>query len=252
MKSFAAFICFALCAICWPADAIAQHPEGRTGSRLPEPVRLRPVQDDYALNVSADFARCVWRHEQDKVLLLLENSDSHGIDLEAAGIRTSTIDKRFSMERCLELVMGPRNNTLYLTMPPLAFRRVMLETAYLESYPVSPAWLTADFTPAERRFVFQQARPAAILLGLIADCLVAADPAAADALLRTQKNSDAEAMAVGAVAQHLGPCVPEGQTLELQIAHVRHFVAEGLWHRANSYRQQVASVRPESNLERPE
>lgn len=203
------------------------------GSNVPRPVRTRELdQEDIGL-VRDEFARCVFAENRDKVANLLEASDPGGVDFEQFGVPERRMSAYFSMPGCLTEAQRIANAQILLSTNTISFRYMMLEADYLDRYPSAPAWLQGDLEVPEREYRASLADPSsAIAMASFADCIVAAAPAEADALLRTPSRSATETAAVQPLIPHLGSCLTEGQVLELRVENVRQFAAEGLWHLA--------------------
>jgi len=112
-------------------------------------------------------------------------------------------------------------------------RGAIAQTFYLREFPTKPdfaalphqllplptAWTKAKLSDEEKYE----------LLGAdLADCVVADAPADADALLRTDLRSRAERQVFGRLAPLIGPCVPNGLKMELDVAWLRAVTAESL------------------------
>jgi hypothetical protein len=112
-------------------------------------------------------------------------------------------------------------------------RGAIAQTFYLRQYPVKPdfsalphpllplpqAWTKGKLTADER---------SEVLGADLADCVVAAVPADADALLRTDLRSRPEREAFARLVPLIGPCLPKGLKMELDVAWLRAVVAESL------------------------
>lgn len=81
-----------------------------------------------------------------------------------------------------------------------------------------------------------------------ADCVIAADPAAADALMRVKVGSAEQTAAVNRVAAHMGPCLTNGATLQMSRIVLEGAVAEALYRRATDPTANTAApTRPGTN-----
>ena len=115
----------------------------------------------------------------------------------------------------------------------LQMRGAFAEARYLAANPSPPAFGTMDHAmiaiPAfwtERKMTDDD--KAAILKYDFADCVVAADPASTDALLRTQPASSAEAAVVTRIVPLLGPCLQAKATYKLDAPVLRALLAQSL------------------------
>ena len=127
----------------------------------------------------------------------------------------------------------------------LQMRGAFAEARYLAANPTPPAFDTMDHAmiaiPAawtERKMA--DAEKAAILKYDFADCVVAADPASADALVRTQPASSEEAAVVTRIVPLLGPCLQAKATYKLDAPILRALLAQSL----DSSSRKWASVAP--------
>ena len=112
-------------------------------------------------------------------------------------------------------------------------RGAIAQVFYLRQYPAKPnfaaldhkamplpkAWLTGKISEYEKVQMLGQD---------FSNCVVAAAPDDADALLRTEIRSTAERAAFRRLVPVLGPCLPKGLKMQLDVAWLRAVVAEGL------------------------
>jgi len=115
-----------------------------------------------------------------------------------------------------------------------ALRGAVAEAFYLAAYPTAPdfaaikpggatlpeAWLTTKRTPYQTSEVIAQD---------FGQCVVAADLADADSLVRTEPRSAAEDVVVARLQPYLGPCLMQGQTYHLDVTALRSYLAQGLY-----------------------
>ncbi|AXJ96720.1 MULTISPECIES: hypothetical protein [unclassified Sphingomonas] len=213
-----------------PAGAAAQlKPEMQTGSMIP--VQPRAVEADQAGRIRKGFAQCVYRMgAKGAVVRLLTHSDPGTVDLKAAGV--SDLSRSLSMETCLGRELQADQSTLGYKFTPKVLRGMMMEEAYLSTFAVLPPRPATMTQAVDRTFVSTgDALSVARGLAEFADCVVFKDPEHADALLRTVPNSVAEKTAARALAPALGSCLTAGQTVALNAASIRVFMADGLWNR---------------------
>ena len=104
---------------------------------------------------------------------------------------------------------------------------------YLKTYPVQPdfakldhramplpsGWVSGKINAYERQQLIGQD---------FANCVIAADPATVDAMLRTEVRSKDEAVQFRKLVPVLGPCLPKGVKLEMDVAWMRSVGAEAL------------------------
>lgn len=112
-------------------------------------------------------------------------------------------------------------------------RGAFAETRYLATYPATPAFASMAHTmiaiPAawtERKMSDEE--KTGILKHDFANCVVAANPATADALLRTVPFSREEASVVTKLVPQLGPCLQAYVKYQLDAPTLRALVAQAL------------------------
>lgn len=112
-------------------------------------------------------------------------------------------------------------------------RGAIASQIYLKDYPIQPdfakldhpavplpkAWVTGQINAYERQQLIDQD---------FANCVTAADPATVDAMLRTEVRSKDEAVQFRKLVPVLGPCLPKGVKLEMDVAWMRSVGAEAL------------------------
>ena len=92
--------------------------------------------------------------------------------------------------------------------------------------PLAPAWVGGDLSEADRILLFQHE---------FANCVVAAAPADAAAMLRTGPRSPEERRVVARISPALGPCLQTGKTFQLDAAILRALLAEALYRSARQW-----------------
>lgn len=196
------------------------------GSRIVRPADLE--QDDPGKLRSA-FVSCVYAKQPALITTMLAASDPSTVDFKVMGFDASKMSSKLGLDSCLGKAMTGLPRGLKWTMNLATLRAMMLEAAYLSSYPSPPALLTA-LPPAQRRYVSGEAGiKSARELGDLADCIVHADPVRSDALLRTPAGSSLERSMAKALVPALVSCVPANQTVEMTVIAIRGFAADGLW-----------------------
>ena len=214
------------------APAAAQPSNVPLGSRLARSGDWETIEQQKAARVRSSFMECAYKKSPARVDALLAASDSMAWDEKKLGISPRRFNRAFGLEACLgragdEVETAP---AIMLKMQFESFRSMMAEASYLAHNSLTAAWLDKMPSPVTRPAV-AQGEDARLAIGkaMFADCLVAAVPRAADALLRTPAHSTSEKAAVKALVPFLGNCVPVGQTLSFSAENIRGFVADGLW-----------------------
>ncbi|WP_426255951.1 hypothetical protein [Sphingomonas sp. DC2300-3] len=213
-----------------PAGAGAQlKPQMQTGSMIP--VKPRAVDAEDAGYVRKGFARCIYRAgSKGAVNKILTHSDPATVDLKGAGI--TDLSGVLSMETCLGREVKSDQSMLGYRFTPKVLRVMLMEEAYLSAFASVPPRPSDMKEAVDRVFVSTgDELPVAHALAEFSDCVVFKDPDHADAVLRTVPNTEAEKTAARALAPALGSCLTAGQTVALNAASVRGFMADGLWNR---------------------
>jgi hypothetical protein len=115
-----------------------------------------------------------------------------------------------------------------------AMRQWLVQEAYFDRFPEGPTWLRAGNVIGARTFPLSTGNVGVSGPLDFADCVVATDPFTADFFFRTTAGSDQEKRALEALTPALGPCLPQGQQVQLQPSLMRLWVGEALWHAANN------------------
>jgi hypothetical protein len=112
-------------------------------------------------------------------------------------------------------------------------RGAIAEVLYLRQYPTQPVFAALDHKPLDlpkswTGSKISEYEKVQVLGQDFSNCVVAKDPENADALLRTEIRSPAERNVFRRLVPVLGPCLPKGLKMELDVAWLRSVVAEGL------------------------
>lgn len=121
-------------------------------------------------------------------------------------------------------------------------RGVIAQVFYLRQYPAKPDFAALDHraTPLPKSWSngkISENEKIQMLSQDFAGCVVATAPDDADALLRTEIRSSAERSAFRHLVPVLGPCLPKGLKMELDVAWLRAVVAEGLLRSIGEWQQ---------------
>jgi hypothetical protein len=176
------------------------------------------------------FASCIYARRTRQADALLAASDTMTISYDRLGLSAKNIQSELAMGQCLSSATSVTGSSLAMKMGMSTVRAMLLEQAYRRGNTSPPAWLSTIKAEPPRAFVSSgDDLAAARASAAFADCLVSAAPLQSDAMLRTPSGSAEEKAALKALVPFLGPCVPTGQTLKLNLATVRAYVADGLW-----------------------
>jgi hypothetical protein len=179
------------------------------------------------------FTRCIFHRSKEGALEFLGKTD-YGIQgFERLGLDNQKAAGIYGFTDCLGRVAASFNSGVRLTWSAFGLRRWFIEQAYLDKYPDGPDWLKAGYVIDKRSYPLSHDNPGVIAAMDLADCIVAADPFAADFLFRTPSGSDAETRAINALVPSVQPCMPQGQRVEITPDTLRIWIGEGLWHASN-------------------
>ncbi len=219
-----------------PAFAEPENPYGG-GSRIPherETIDRGPHQTRMILK---DFARCnVKAHRDDVRKYLLEDLGQ----AETAKLR----EKALSVS-CLESEMGPGDLRLRLTGVSLqgALAEQMLSVDGLLSRPLDVAAIAplhhSDLSPDDLKKLDAPAQAESLAQAYVfrfGECVIRADIAGSDALLRSEPDSDAESAAFGQLMPAFRSCVEVNHTLAGDKIEIRGTIAYNYYRLASAPR----------------
>lgn len=185
-------------------------------------------------NMADQFAHCIWDRSNEDGLDLLARTDFGFMTFTQIGVDNERIAELYPVSTCLSRVANRQNTGVRLSYNAPSMRRWYLQAAYLETYPDGPSWVVPGHVVGERSYPLS-ANNAAVHTALnFADCVVGEDPHAADYFFRTNPDSPEQRTAIRQLTPALGPCLPDGQQIELNPADLRVWVGEALWHAART------------------
>lgn len=206
-------------------------------------VEGKDVEQAAAAEVRQRFAACVYDRRRKVVDRILATSDTLNVDYEAAGIRRERLSASLGLDKCLDQATSVTDTDLRMSVHFPFLRAMLLEQSYRAHNPAGPAWIRSPAVAPVRRFVSSGDELAkAQAVATFVDCVVGRAPREADALLRTPGSSAAERAAIGRLVPHLGPCIIEGQEVQLNPAQLRAMIADGLWAAWRASASQPASA----------
>ena len=192
-----------------------------TGSRI----RIKPTDlGDRQRNLAiTNFSRCLVGQATPRVNYYLRNSD--------ALASKENPQKFFPMGECLGEAMGDADQS-QARFSMLGLRGWLAEAAYLKANKKYVAF-APDAPPASPRqyFSIDGNLRLAKRIGEFSDCIVARDPAGADAILRTSRGSAAEFEAAKPFLATLSACIDGKSEVSFNSETLRAYVADGLWQR---------------------
>lgn len=187
------------------------------------------------------FSRCVYNRSKEDSLDLLDETDFGFSSFQQIGLDDSRALRIYGFKDCLGRVASRQNSGVALRFTPGALRKWLIQEAYFDRYPDAPVWVKPGHEIAERSYPLSEQNPGVHAALDFADCVVAAAPYEADFYYRTTGGSDDEKQAIDGLMPALGPCLPQGQQVQLSEELLRVWLGEALWHAARNSRPAAAS-----------
>lgn len=192
------------------------------------------VTRDRSRAMLSQFGKCVYNRSREGSLALLQKTDYGFSSFEQVQMTTDRAVRVYGFHDCLGRVANTHNSGVQLRFSAGALRQWLVQEAYLDRYPEGPAWVNAGDVIGARTFPLSADNRGVTQPLDFADCVVATDPFTADFFFRTTGGSDDEKRAIQALSPALGPCLPQGQQIQLQPTLLRLWLGEALWHAANN------------------
>ena len=198
------------------------------GSRIDRQSDVKAVAEADRRRIQARVFSCAVRGHRSESMSILDHSDLVSADLPAAGL-SNDMDKVVGLYGCLQYETASVGTVM--SVPFGVLHRAYAEAAYLADNPVAPEWLSQPYSVAAHSFSASAAdRPLAEGFAVLSDCMVAAAPLDADALLRTKVATPEEGVAAAKLARPIGGCMFQGQKITATPENIRGWAAAGLWH----------------------
>ncbi len=185
-------------------------------------------------NMSDQFARCLWDRSNEDGRDLLVRTDFGFVNFAQIGLNGNSIRDYYPIQTCLSRVASTHNSSVNLSYTAEAMRRWYLQAAYLGTWAEGPTWAVPGQVAGTRAYPLSANNSAVRTALEFADCVVSQDPHAADYFFRTAADSEGERAATQQLMPALGPCLPNGQQIELSPFALRVWLGEALWHAANT------------------
>jgi hypothetical protein len=176
------------------------------------------------------FSRCLYNRSNERSLELLQTTDFGFANFGQIGVAEDRVARVYGFQDCLGRVASNNGTSVQMYLTPGALRSWLLQEAYFDRNKDGPAWVQPGFDAAPRVYPLSAERPEVKMAMEFADCVVATDPFTADYFFRTAAGSAQERAAVEQLSPALGPCLPEGAEVELQLPDLRLWLGEALWH----------------------
>ncbi len=192
--------------------------------------QVGPVERDRRKSMLGQFTRCLYNRSNARSLELLQTTDFGFVDFNQINVDPDRAMRIYGFQDCLNRVASINGTGVQLRFSPGALRQWLLQEAYLDRNEDGPAWVQPGFDAAPRVYPLSAQRPEVRMAMEFADCVVATDPFTADYFFRTTAGSAEEQAAVQQLSPALGPCLPEGAQVQLQLPDLRLWLGEALWH----------------------
>lgn len=182
----------------------------------------------------SQFSKCVYNRSREGSLALLQKTDYGFVDFQQVDLSNDRAVRVYGFHDCLGRVASTHGTGVQLRFSAGALRQWLVQEAYFDRFPDAPTWVQAGNVIGQRSFPLSAENRGVTEPLDFADCVVAADPFTADFFYRTASGSGDEKRAIDALSPALGPCLPQGQQVQLSPALLRLWLGEALWHAANN------------------
>jgi hypothetical protein len=184
----------------------------------------------------SQFSRCLYNRDREGSLELLGKTDFGFVNFEQINLENDRAFRIYGFQDCLSRVAETHGTGVQLRWSASGLRLWLVQEAYFARYRDEPGWVQPGNVIGPREYPLSEQDPRVQSAMDLADCAVANDPYSADFFYRTESGSEDERRALDALAVALGPCLPQGQQVELSPALLRLWVGEALWHAATHTR----------------
>jgi hypothetical protein len=198
-----------------------------------DPARTTKLMRARSKDMLSQLTACLYNRSHEAALSLLERTDMGFMDFRRIDVDPNRAVRIYGFSDCLRRVANTHQMGVQLRFTPGALRQWLLQEAYLDRYRDGPSWVRPGNVIAERDLPLSRSLAAVRAPLDFSDCVVQADPYNADYFFRATAASEDESTALQALIPSLGPCLPQGQQMELNPAALRVWVGEALWHAAN-------------------
>ena len=236
--SFAATFALAICLATASASAQRYDGEGfsneedmQTGTRFTRAPETAGQTE--ARRLQRRVARCVYDRHDDTVDKILAHSTFDRIDFSALDMDSRKLFEELNVPTCIGRAMKGNTYSMRMSIPFDTLRNLLTEEAYLDavSEPLAiPAGAPVKLT---NRYRYETMGPRAATIADLGDCIVHADAANADAMLRARPGSKDEAQAIEDLSPALSNCMGTESSPEVDASMLRKVMADGLWSRTH-------------------
>jgi hypothetical protein len=192
------------------------------------------VDRERSKDMMAQISACLYKRAgPDLALGFLDKTDFGFSDFRQINLDVDRAQRIYGFTDCLDRVADANNAQVQLRWTPNFMRQWMLEEAYFSKYRDKPTWIKPGYVVSERTYPLS-ARDRGVRAAMdFADCVVAADPYGADYFYRIPDGSPNMKDALNALMPALGPCLPQGQKMQVSPYGLRVWLGEALWHASN-------------------
>jgi hypothetical protein len=203
--------------------------------RYLDPAKVGKVSRERGKAMLDQFSRCIYDRSNQQALSLLERTDLGFNNFRQINMDTERATRAYGFNDCLRRVSQAFSTGSRLRFSAGGLRQWMLQEAYLAKFPEGPTWVKPGNSIDERApLPLSQNDGTVRAIMDFVDCVVATNPHSADFFFRAESGSPDEQAAIADLSPTLGPCVPEGQQVQLMPDVLRVWIGEGLWHAANN------------------
>jgi hypothetical protein len=195
------------------------------------------------------FTKCVFNRSNEDSFELLAKTDYGFVAFEQIGLTSERALRNYGFQNCLSRVANTQGTGVQLRFSAGGLRQWLVQEAYFDRYEDAASWVQPGIVIGPRDYPLSGQNPGIAGPMDFADCVVAADPYTSDFLYRTAAGSEQEVRALEALRPALGPCLPQGQEVELSPILFRIWIGEALWHAATHSRPAPAAAAAQGAVE---
>lgn len=199
-----------------------------------DPTRINKVSKKRSRAMIGLFSRCLYRRSNEGSLAFLAKTDFGFRNFEQIGEENDRAFRSYGFKSCLTKVARAQNSSVVLRWSAEGLRQWLVEAAYFAQFSDGADWVKPGNVVAARTYPLSERYPGVHVAMDFADCVVAGDPFTADFFYRTPAGSDDEKEALSEIMPSLGPCITEGQQMDITPFSLRIWLGEALWHASNN------------------
>ncbi len=218
--------------------------EVRTGSRLRQSVDRATIKvspRDMA-RVEWHLGNCIVRKQEAVARRVVAASNDVGIDHSLLKIASSCVPTALSIATCMDETKVSMVDVSVLRFDEPLLHGMLSGALYRQTFAAAPArnWsqVVALAVPYPTSARYETTRVA----GAFGECVVRADIAAADQLVRAEPYSPADTAALAAVTPAISGCLNAGSKIAINRENLRRLVSGAMWRLANGADTPVAAT----------